>query len=54
MAGTTRPPGPDLVRDQVNAKWQEVFSRLNRDQPGISGLLSVSEVGRPCALPAIL
>ncbi|KAG1748586.1 hypothetical protein EDB19DRAFT_2022764 [Suillus lakei] len=31
------------VRAQVAAKWQESFNRLNRSQPGISGLLAFSE-----------
>ena len=26
-------------------KWQQSFARLNRGEPGISGLLSFSEVG---------
>ncbi|TFK66693.1 hypothetical protein BDN72DRAFT_771609 [Pluteus cervinus] len=32
----------DAVRAQVSAKWQESFARLNRDQPGITGLLNFS------------
>ncbi|KAG1780495.1 hypothetical protein EV702DRAFT_1193970 [Suillus placidus] len=31
------------VRAQVAAKWQESFNRLNRNEPGISGLLAFSE-----------
>ena len=31
-------------RSQVAAKWQESFNRLNESVPGISGLLSFSEV----------
>ncbi|KAG1742334.1 uncharacterized protein EDB91DRAFT_1128723 [Suillus paluster] len=31
------------VRAQVAAKWQESFNRLNRSEPGISGLLAFSE-----------
>ena len=34
----------DAVRSQVAAKWQESFNRLNGSAPGISGLLSFSEV----------
>lgn len=34
----------DAVRTQVAAKWQESFNRLNGSAPGISGLLSFSEV----------
>ncbi|KAF9523397.1 hypothetical protein CPB83DRAFT_910659 [Crepidotus variabilis] len=33
----------DALRSQVATKWQESFSRLNRDSPGISGLLNFSE-----------
>lgn len=31
------------VRAQVAAKWQESFARLNRTEPGISGLMAFSE-----------
>ena len=34
----------DAVRAQVAAKWQYAFSRLNRGEPGISGLMSFSQV----------
>lgn len=34
----------NAVRAQVAAKWQESFNRLNRGEPGISGLLAFSEV----------
>jgi len=34
----------DAVRSQVAAKWQESFNRLNGSAPGISGLLTFSEV----------
>jgi anaphase-promoting complex subunit 2 len=34
----------DAVPSQVAAKWQESFNRLNGNAPGISGLLSYSEV----------
>ena len=34
----------DAVRSQVAAKWQESFNKLNGNAPGISGLLSFSEV----------
>ncbi|KAJ7583017.1 hypothetical protein C8J56DRAFT_956338 [Mycena floridula] len=33
----------DTLRAQVAAKWQESFYRLNRDEPGISGLMSYSD-----------
>ncbi|KAJ8593951.1 hypothetical protein M405DRAFT_809991 [Rhizopogon salebrosus TDB-379] len=33
----------NAVRAQVAAKWQESFNRLNRGEPGISGLLAFSE-----------
>ncbi|ESK86927.1 anaphase-promoting complex subunit 2 [Moniliophthora roreri MCA 2997] len=33
----------DALRSQVAAKWQSAFIRINRDQPGISGLLSFSK-----------
>ncbi|PFH45921.1 hypothetical protein AMATHDRAFT_70905 [Amanita thiersii Skay4041] len=33
----------EAVRSQVTAKWQYAFSRLNRDQPGITGLLTFSQ-----------
>ena len=29
---------------QTAEKWQQAFTRLNRNEPGISGLLSFSEV----------
>lgn len=32
------------LRSQVGTKWQEAFNRLNRGQPGISGLLTFSQV----------
>ena len=35
----------DAVRSQVAAKWQYAFSRLNRGEPGISGLVAFSQVG---------
>ncbi|KAJ7075818.1 hypothetical protein B0H15DRAFT_1007314 [Mycena belliarum] len=31
------------LRSQVAAKWQEGFARLNRTEPGISGLISFSQ-----------
>jgi hypothetical protein len=34
----------DAIHSQVAAKWQESFNRLNGSAPGISGLLSFSEV----------
>lgn len=34
----------DALRAQIAGKWQSAFSRLNRGEPGISGLLSFSEV----------
>ncbi|KAK7019730.1 hypothetical protein VNI00_017969 [Paramarasmius palmivorus] len=33
----------DALRSQVAAKWQSAFLRINREQPGISGLLSFSK-----------
>ncbi|KAF8887095.1 hypothetical protein BD779DRAFT_1528109 [Infundibulicybe gibba] len=33
----------DALRNQVASKWQEAFTRLNRGQPGISGLMTFSE-----------
>jgi anaphase-promoting complex subunit 2 len=32
----------DALRHQVAAKWQESFSRLNRNEQGISGLVAYS------------
>jgi hypothetical protein len=34
----------DAVRSQVASKWQDSFNRLNRNAPGISGLMEYSEV----------
>ncbi|KAM6489967.1 Cullin homology [Amanita muscaria] len=36
----------DVVRAQVAAKWQYAFSRLNRGEPGISGLMTFSQAWR--------
>ncbi|KAH7925590.1 hypothetical protein BV22DRAFT_1010971 [Leucogyrophana mollusca] len=33
----------NAVRAQVGAKWQESFARLNRGEPGITGLMAFSE-----------
>ncbi|KIK83953.1 hypothetical protein PAXRUDRAFT_832015 [Paxillus rubicundulus Ve08.2h10] len=33
----------NAVRAQVAAKWQDAFTRLNRAEPGITGLMSFSE-----------
>jgi len=33
----------NALRNQVAAKWQEAFTRLNRGEPGISGLLTFSQ-----------
>lgn len=33
----------DALRNQVAAKWQEAFNRLNRGEPGISGLMTFSQ-----------
>lgn len=33
----------NAVRAQVAAKWQESFTRLNRSEPGISGLMAFSD-----------
>lgn len=35
----------EALRAQVAAKWQDAFAKLNRDEPGISGLMSFSQVG---------
>jgi hypothetical protein len=32
------------LRAQVAAKWQESFNRLNKGEPGISGLMIFSQV----------
>jgi hypothetical protein len=32
------------LTDQVAAKWQDSFNRLNRGAPGISGLMGFSKV----------
>ena len=34
----------DALRAQVVAKWQDAFNRLNRGEPGISGLVTFSHV----------
>ncbi|KAF8349626.1 hypothetical protein F5887DRAFT_1059783 [Amanita rubescens] len=36
----------DALRSQVAAKWQYAFSRLNRGEPGISGLMAFSQAWR--------
>ena len=36
----------EAQKSQVAAKWQECFQRLNADAPGISGLMSFSEVSQ--------
>lgn len=41
----------DAVRAQVAAKWQESFARINRVEPGISGLMSFSHVRVPPSAP---
>ena len=33
----------DALRHQVAARWQESFARLNRNEQGISGLVTFSE-----------
>ncbi|KAF9005219.1 hypothetical protein BDQ17DRAFT_1354061 [Cyathus striatus] len=33
----------EALRTQVGAKWQEAFSRLNRGEPGISGLMTFAQ-----------
>ncbi|KZT12088.1 ubiquitin-protein ligase [Laetiporus sulphureus 93-53] len=33
----------EALQRQIQAKWEASFSRLNRDQPGISGLLTTSQ-----------
>lgn len=37
----------EAIQRQIATKWQGSFTRLNRDQPGILGLLSFSEVSIP-------
>ena len=32
------------LRAQVAAKWQESFNRMNKGEPGISGLMTFSQV----------
>jgi len=34
----------DALRSQVAAKWQDAFNRLNKGEPGISGLMTFSQV----------
>ena len=34
----------DAVRSQVASRWQDSFNRLNRNAPGISGLMEYSDV----------
>jgi anaphase-promoting complex subunit 2 len=34
----------NALRAQVMAKWQDAFNRLNRGQPGITGLMEFSQV----------
>ena len=41
------------LSDQVAAKWQDSFNRLNRGAPGISGLMGFSRV-RDLYLPLSL
>ena len=36
----------EALRSQVAAKWQDSFTRLNRGEPGISGLMTFSQVPR--------
>jgi hypothetical protein len=36
----------DALRSQVAAKWQDAFNRLNKGSPGISGLMTFSQVFR--------
>jgi len=44
----------DALRSQVASKWQESFNRLNRNVPGISGLLNFSEVDGVLFMNALL
>jgi hypothetical protein len=41
------------VRAQVAAKWQDTFSRMNRGQPGITGLLSMSQARAPLTIDSV-
>lgn len=34
----------EALRNQVSAKWQDSFNRLNRGAGGISGLMEFSKV----------
>jgi hypothetical protein len=36
----------EALRNQVSAKWQDSFNRLNRGAGGISGLMEFSKVRR--------
>lgn len=38
-----------LLVKQVQSKWNNSFARLNRGEPGISGLLAFSEVRHFCS-----
>jgi hypothetical protein len=38
------------LSNQVTAKWQDSFNRLNRAASGISGLMEFSRVRRPSLL----
>ena len=42
----------EALRNQVTAKWQDSFNRLNRGELGISGLLEFSKVR--CSLSSFL
>lgn len=44
----------DALRAQVAHKWQDAFNLLNRDEPGISGLMTFSQVGAAFMLLALL
>jgi hypothetical protein len=44
---TRRMMASKALSNQVAAKWQESFNRLNRAVPGISGLMEFSRVRRP-------
>lgn len=40
-----------LLAKQVQSKWKNSFARLNRGEPGITGLLAFSEVCLPPLMP---
>ena len=45
---------PQSLEAQINNKWHHSFARLNRGEPGVSGLISFSEVGHSVFPKALL